>query len=187
MATIKEYLKEKLKDAYTDEISGEVDKLLGSGYVPKDVVRVDYIEKISGLEKEITKRDEQIDALKKSSGDADELKKQIDTYQAENKTLKESHDQELTKLKFDFRLEGALLAAGAKNATAVKGLLKTENLKLDGDTIIGLEEQLTAIKKSDAYLFDEAKTKVPGTGGNPPTPPGQDTQKKPTAEGRVIF
>ena len=52
-------------------------------------------------------------------------------------------------------MENALSGAKAKNGKAVKVLLNMENVKLDSDgKLIGLSEQLDAIKKSDGYLFE---------------------------------
>jgi hypothetical protein len=44
-------------------------------------------------------------------------------------------------------------------------LLNLENIKLDGDNLIGLDDQLKAIKESDDYLFEDQPSG--GTGANP--------------------
>ena len=70
------------------------------------------------------------------------------------------------KCSLNYAIERALTAAKAKNAKAVKALLDMEKVKLDGEQLLGLDDQLKAIKESDPYLFGESG-KV-GSGTNPP-------------------
>ena len=44
--------------------------------------------------------------------------------------------------------------AKAKNVKSVKANLDLEKIKLDGDKLLGFDDQIEALKKSDAYLFD---------------------------------
>ncbi|MCI2256507.1 phage scaffolding protein [Domibacillus sp. PGB-M46] len=55
---------------------------------------------------------------------------------------------------FDFTLDRALMEAKSKNAKAVRALLNTEAITLDGETLIGLKDQLDKLKETDAYLFE---------------------------------
>ena len=69
-------------------------------------------------------------------------------------------------MQLDFAIEKALATAKAKNAKAVKALLDMEKVKLDGEQLLGLDDQLKAIQQSDPYLFGE--TGKVGSGTNPP-------------------
>ena len=73
----------------------------------------------------------------------------------------------MAQMQLDFAIEKALAAAKAKNAKAVKALLDMEKVKLDGEQLLGLDEQLKELQKSDAYLFGE-----PGRVGGGTNPPG---------------
>lgn len=76
--------------------------------------------------------------------------------------------KQLSALKFDHALDGALTGAKARNAKAVKALLQSDALKLQEDgSIMGLKEQLETIKKDNDYLF-ESDTPTPRivVGGN---------------------
>jgi hypothetical protein len=99
------------------------------------------------------------------------LLKQINDLQDANKQTAKEFQTKLDKQAFEFALEKAIVAAQAKNPKAVKALLNTENIKLDGDKLLGLDDQLTALKTSDGYLFGE----TPGLSGRKPnennTPP----------------
>ena len=96
--------------------------------------------------------------LKQSVADRDkqleELKKQIETLQQQNADREKAHQAELAQLKLDHAIDAALAAAGAKNAKAVKALLDVSKVKLGEDgKLTGWEEQIKAVQKSDSYLF----------------------------------
>lgn len=117
---------------------------------------------IKGLKEQLKDRDGQIEDLKKAAGSNEDLKKQIEEMQEKNKTAEDAHKAEIHQMKVDMAVERAL--KDAKNATAVKALLnglgKAEFAE-DG-TIKGLEDQIKALKKSDAYLFNDGKPKLKG-------------------------
>lgn len=107
------------------------------------------------LKQSVADRDKQLEDLKKSSGDNAELKKQIETLQQQNADQKKAHEAELNQLKLDNAIDAALMAAGAKNGKAVKALLDVTKVKLSEDgKLTGLDEQVAAVQKSDAYLFE---------------------------------
>ena len=130
------------------------------GYVPK--ARFDEVNnEKKKLELDVRDRDGQLETLKNSTGDVEALKQQISTLQADNKAKDDAHAAEIKKLKIDSAIETALTNAKAKNATAVKALLKDldkAELAEDG-SIKGLSEQITALQKSDSYLFEAKETK----------------------------
>ncbi|MEE0138245.1 phage scaffolding protein [Fusobacterium ulcerans] len=128
-------------------------------YIPKE--RFDEVNtKVKQLETSVSERDKQLDDLKKSTGDVEALKTQIQTLQNDNKTKEEAYKVELSNLKKNNALELALTGAKVKNSKAIKALLDDEKIKLKDDgTLEGLSEQLEAIKKTDAYLFEETQTK----------------------------
>ncbi|MBS5784078.1 MAG: phage scaffolding protein [Clostridium sp.] len=127
---------------------------------------------IADLQKQISDRDKQLETLKKSSGDNEALQKQITDLQAANKTAKAEYDAQVKKLQLDSRVETALLGAKAKNSKAVRALLDESKISLDGENVLGLHEQLEALKKDAAYLFgeDKAQNPPPPADGNPPKP-----------------
>lgn len=106
------------------------------------------------LTKQVKDRDTQIDGLKKSAGDNEELKKQIETLQADNKAKDEAHAKELTQLKIDGAVEKALTDSGAKNIKAAKALLDLTDAKLaDDGTIKGLTEQIQKLQADEGSKF----------------------------------
>lgn len=122
----------------------------------------EVIEENKTLKQTVSDRDKQLETLKKSSGDSEELKKQIEDLQQQNETNKAAYEKEMAKLRLDNAVEAALAAAGAKNVKAVRSLFDAEKLKLDDDgKVDGLEEQISAVKKSDPYMFAEKEAPAP--------------------------
>jgi hypothetical protein len=143
------------------------------GYIPK--TRFDEVNnEKKKLELDVRDRDSQLEKLKKSAGDNEDLQKQIEDLQKENKAKDEAHKAEIKALKIEQAIESALTGAKAKNNIAVKALLKDMDKAelLEDGTIKGLSDQLTALQKSDPYLFTEPtkpkfKGAEPGQGKDP--------------------
>ena len=156
---VDEELAAKLETASQEELKG---------FIPK--ARFDEINnEKKKLELDVRDRDSQLETLKNSTGDVEGLKKQIETLQADNKKKDEEHAAEVRQLKIDAAVDAALSAAKAKNATAVKALLKDMDkaeLQEDG-TIKGLAEQIAALQKSDDYLFEANTSKKQMKGAKP--------------------
>lgn len=165
-----DWLKELLKKAgipedKVDGVIADINKELPKHFIPKDKYN-EVAEAKKKLEADIAERDKQLEDLKKAAGSNEELKKQIEALQAENKKAAEEWQAKVAQMQLDFAIERALTNAKAKNPKAVKALLDLEKVKLDGDKLLGLDDQLKAIQQSDPYLFGESG-KV-GGGTNPP-------------------
>lgn len=133
----------------------------------------------------IKERDKQLETLKNSPDNPETLKQQIQQLQDDNKVKDEAHQKEIKELKVNSALEKALTNAKAKNAKAVQALLDLgDDVELNEDgTIKGLDEKIKALKKSDAYMFDDAKPSTSVKGANPsstnPSNPIDPGSKKP--------
>ncbi len=165
-----DWLKEILKKAGIEEekvdgVISDISKELPKYFIPKDKYN-EVAEAKKQLEKDIQERDNQLEQLKNAAGNSEELKAQIEQLQAENQKAAEEWQAKMAQMQLDFAIEKALAAAKAKNAKAVKALLDLEKVKLDGDKLLGLEDQLKEIQQSDPYLFGE--TGKVGSGTNPP-------------------
>ena len=101
----------------------------------------------------IQERDTQLEGLKKSAGDNEELKKQIETLQNENKTTKEKYEADLKELQITNAIKLAI-ADKAQDVDLVAGLFDKSKLILGDDgKVTGLEEQLKGIQESKSFLF----------------------------------
>ena len=153
--------KEKLIEmGLTEELATKVAKELDGNYVPK--TRFNEVNtELKQAKDQVKERDSQLETLKKSVGDSDELKKQIETLQNENKTKDETHAAEIKQLKIDTAVDKALADAKAKNPKAVKALLDLAKAELSDDgTIKGLDAQIKALTEAEdsKFLFDTDST-----------------------------
>lgn len=178
-------LEKEQVDKILDENSQDIGKAKGDlEKVQADLATAQ--QEVTTLKVQVADRDGQLETLKNSTGDVEAMKQQIATLQADNKAKDDAHAAEIKQLKIDAAIESALTGAKAKNNTAVKALLKDlDKAELGEDgTIKGLAEQIEALQKSDAYLFDTTTTKKaqvkgakPGESGNEDGDHDVDTSK----------
>ena len=142
---ISEELAAKAEKASLEELKGYVEKSKHD----------EVVEENKTLKTSVSDRDKQLETLKASAGDNEELKKQIETMKQQNAEQEKAHKAELAQLRLDNAIENALTVAGAKNSKAVKALLDVSKVKLGEDgKLSGWDDQIKAIQKSDAYLFN---------------------------------
>lgn len=159
---------ELIKLGLTDEAAEKVAAASAEelkGFIPK--ARFDEVNTAKNhAEEQVKERDKQIEGLKAASGDAESLKKQIETLQAANKQKDSEHAAEIKKLKVDAAVDAALTAAKAKNLKAARALLDLDKAELSDDgTVKGLAEQIEKLKAGDdtKFMFDaSAKPKMKG-------------------------
>ncbi len=143
---ISEELAAKAEKASQEELKGYVEKSNHD----------EVMEENKTLKTQVTERDRQLEILKASAGDNEELKKQIEAMKQQNAAQEKAHKAELAQLKLDNAIDAALTAAGAKNGKAVRALLDVSKVKLGEDGKLGgWDDQLAAVQKSDPYLFAE--------------------------------
>lgn len=146
-----EQLQEKLKDNKEIKLAN----LASGGFV--DVQKHnETVEKLNKANDTITGLQ---DTVKKFDGvDIDKLKNDVSDWQ--NK-----YNTDLAAVKLDSAVNMALVEAKAKNPKLAKAALDMSLIKMDGDNLLGLTEQLDNLKKSDAYLFEEERQEPTNEGG----------------------
>ena len=132
----------------------EFKAFLDGSYVPKSRFN-EVNEEKKTLQTTVADRDKQLEALKKTSGDAEGLKKQIESLQAENKKAKEESEAKLKDLQFNNAIKLAIVEK-AQDVDIVSGLFDKTKLILGEDgKVTGLEEQLKALEKEKPFLFKQ--------------------------------
>lgn len=131
-----------------------IQKELPNHFIPKDKYN-STSEELKELKGQLSERDKQLEELSSKAQGSEELQNQIKALQEQNKATQTEYEQKLQQQQFDFALDKSLSAAKVKNTKALKALLDMDTIKLDGENLKGLEEQLKAIKESDSYLFAE--------------------------------
>lgn len=153
--------KEKLMEmGLTEELATKVAKELDGNYVPK--TRFNEVNtELKQAKDQVKERDSQLETLKKNVGDSEELKKQIEALQNDNKTKDEAHAAEIKQIKIDAAVDKALADAKAKNPKAVKALLDLAKAEISDDgTIKGLDAQIKTLSEAEdsKFLFDTDNT-----------------------------
>ncbi len=118
----------------------------------------------SGVEEQLKAVQE---SLKKFDGvNVDELKKQIETANAQVAEKEKEYQAKLDDLEFSGLLDTAIAGAKAKNAKAVKALLDIDTLKGSKNRSEDIKAALEAIAKDNDYLFDSGTSQGTGTSNN---------------------
>lgn len=168
------WLREIIGEAYTEEMDAAVCQAIGRDFV----ARVDFNAKntrVKELEAQVGQLEEaakghtkQLEELKKSAGDNEELTRKIGELEQQAKVDRVNYEKELAAVRLSSAVDAELTAAGAKNTVAVKAVL-ADYLKdakiVDGKVVAGVgDESITlaakveALKKdnSTAFLFGSA-------------------------------
>lgn len=171
---LKELLGEELYQQVSAKAGDKKIAVVSDGnWFPKDkfdAVNADNKE----LKSQLKDRDDQLVELGKKAKDSEELTNEINSLKETNATQAKDYEEKLQAQKFDTKLDDKLREAKVRNPKAAKALLEIDQIKLDGDKLLGLDNQLSALKESDAYLFAEEETPAGLKGRNPHIPPGSE-------------
>ena len=148
-----EELAAKIAEQSAEELKGMIPKTrLDEVIAERDAAKKDHADVLK-----------QLGVLQKETGDVQSLKDKIQELQDNAKEAEKTHAAEIQTLKINNAVETALIGAKALNTTAVKALLKLEGAELAEDgTVKGLSDQITALQKSDAYLFGSSTPTMKG-------------------------
>lgn len=106
------------------------------------------------LKSQLSSRDKDLAKLQKDNKDNEELKTQIDTLKNQYKDLEKTSAENLTKIQRESALSALLSESKVKNPKAVAALLDNDTIVFKDGQLSGAKEQIEALQKSDAYLFD---------------------------------
>lgn len=124
---------------------------------------------LDGIKAQLTEANTTIEGFKKL--DIEGVKKSADEWKAKAEKAQADAAAQVTQIKFDHALTQALVGAKAKNATAVRALLKLDDLKLTADgSIVGLEDQIKKVREANDFLF-EAEGATPKIVAGTSSPP----------------
>ena len=168
------WLKEIIGDAYTEEMDAAACQAIGKDFVARadfnaKNTRVKELEaQVGQLEEAAKGHAKQLEELKNSAGDNEELTRKIGELEQQAKADRANYEKELAAVRLSSAVDAELTAAGAKNTVAVKAVL-ADYLKdakiVDGkvvakvgDESITLAAKVEALKKdaSTDFLFGSA-------------------------------
>ena len=174
----------KILKAYQDSIKDQ--------YIP--IARFNEVnEEKKELKAQLEERDGQLKELKVKATGNEELTSKITELENLNNQTKKEYETKIAELRKETSIELKLKDEKAKNIKAVKALLDLKKVSLEGDSLIGLEEQLKGLKETDPYLFgeDTIRGREPNKDTNPV---GDEYKNNPwskehlnlTEQGRII-
>lgn len=168
------WLKEIIGETYTEEMDAAACQAIGKDFVARadfnaKNTRVKELEaQVGQLEEAAKGHAKQLEELKKSAGDNEELTRKIGELEQQAKADRANYEKELAAVRLSSAVDAELTAAGAKNTVAVKAVL-ADYLKdakiVDGkvvakvgDESITLAAKVEALKKdaSTDFLFGSA-------------------------------
>lgn len=160
-----------------DEAIKEINKDAPKNVIPKDQYNTVSTAKTQ-LEADLKERDTQLDTLKKSTGNVEELQAQITKLQGDNAKAKADYDEKVKNMKYDSAIEKALSSALHPELIGTK--IDRAKLKLDKDeNVLGLDEQVTGLKETYKDQFKPNKTgPSPANNGQPTGTVTQDQFNK---------
>lgn len=165
---IKDLIEEikKQSDLTEEQIEEKLNKALGETHVPKNVFN-EKTEAEKQAKAKITEYEGQIAELQKSGNLTAEQKTKIDELTAKLAEQETNYQKELTTTKRGYALEQALLGAKARDIKSVLPHIDQTKLAWGEDHSLagGLKEQLEALQKDKAFLFET--TTEPQKGNRP--------------------
>ena len=161
-------MKEKLKAiGLEDEMVTKVDEILKAElkdrYVPLE--RFNTVnERKNKLEEDVGNLDSELEKLKKSSGDIDSLKEQIEVLQNANRTAQAEYDAKIKAMRTDDFVKTKLMEAGLIDAKYIPGVKAYLNLdELDIDNVKSVEKFDSAISEAKSITSAWFKSTEPPT------------------------
>ena len=134
-----------IAEGLADKILEDVNKDYVPSYRYKEVK--DSLESLNG---EVSKRDKQIDGLKKLSGNKEELEAEINSLKEANKKAKEEAEENLKAIRKDNAITEYLYNQRVNNVGVLKKLLNNQDIKYEDEKLIGIDEQMKALREDNS-------------------------------------
>ncbi len=190
MDFLKEHLSEELYNQLVEALKDKGDDVKLANLASGEFVRKDKFDgEVSRAKAENDELTEEIKTLQGDLEKANSSTGDIETIKADAAKAKEDSETRLAELvatgeksALDYEVRLAVVAFGAKDEKSVIAHLDRDKVTLADGKLIGLDEQLTEIKKSNEYLFGEPKTIYQSNPLNPPPPENENTPDKWAAE-----
>lgn len=196
-----------LKELLGEELHNQVLAKLGDkhkiavvsdgNWIPKDKFN-EVNEAKKQAEEALKERDKQLADLKKAAEGNEELRKQIEELQQQNKTAAEQYEAKLRDMAVTTAIKLAV-AGNAHDPDLVASLMDKSKIEIDenGNVKAGLDDQIKALRESKGFLFVEKDgTGAKFRGAKPPegSDKGSSGQKNPwskehfnlTEQGRIL-
>lgn len=127
--------------------------------------------KMEGVQEQLTKahetiaaRDTQLETLKNSTGDIEQLKQRVEALQAENEETAGKYTEQINEMKLNTAIK-LMIAGKVHDEDLTAGQFDKSKLILNEDgTVTGLQDQLQAIQENKKFLFKATEEPGAATG-----------------------
>lgn len=164
---IKDLLTEyKEKDLTDEQVEEKLNKALGETHVPKAVFN-EKLEAEKSAKAKLTEYETKIKDFEKAGTLTEEQKTQIEELNKKLEETEEEYKAQLTAIKRTYALESAIAGAKARDIKSVLPHIDQSKIAWSEDNAVagGLKEQIEALQKDKAFLFE-----VEGEGAPPAKP-----------------
>lgn len=171
---------EKLKELVGEDVYKQhiEPKLGGKDYFfaeGKDFIPIAKFNEVNEAKKEaeaqLKERDNQLIQLQKTVKGNEELTNQINDLREANTKSQQEYENKVLEIQKSYELEKVLTSSGARNTSALKGMLDLEKCTFKEGKYTGLDEQIAQIKKDNDWLFVNTVPQSAGSNHNPNNPP----------------
>ena len=143
---------------------------------------------LEASQEQLSQRDADIEKLKKSAGDVDGIKQQLADLQTKYTTETEQYQKQIADRDFNDLLKTTAEGYKPRDLKAVMPFLDVEKLKASKNQEADIKTALEAVKKDNAYLFQDTQipkvvSYTPGSGGKGT----EDTKTRANEALRSIF
>ena len=158
--------KEKvLEMGIAEELADKILEDINKDYVPSYRYK-EVKDSVESLNSEISKRDKQIDGLKKLSGNKEELEAEINSLKEANKKAKEEAEENLKAIRKDNAITEYLYNQRVNNVGVLKKLLNNQDIKYEDEKLIGIDEQMKALREDNSLKSLFANNDLRGANPN---------------------
>lgn len=165
---LKELLGEALFNQVNEKLGDKKLAIVNDGnWFPKS--KFDEVnEAKKQLESDLMNRDQQLTDLKKSVGDNEDLKKQIEQLQTDNKKKDEEYQTKLKDMSVTTAIKLAV-ASEVHDPDLLLSILDKSKIEIDenGNIKTGLDDQVKSLRESKAFLFVQKEVDPKFKGVNP--------------------
>lgn len=158
--------KEKLLEmGIAEDLADKILEDVNKDYVPSYRYK-EVKDSLESLNSEISKRDKQIDGLKKLSGNKEELEAEINSLKEANKKAKEEAEENLKAIRKDNAITEYLYNQRVNNVGVLKKLLNNQDIKYEDEKLIGIDEQMKVLREDNSLKSLFANNDFRGTNPN---------------------
>jgi len=168
---VKEKLSPETYEKVMSELGDDVKLFVNDGtYIPKSRLNEES-EKRRLAEEKLSATTSTLDELKATAGQASELSEKVNELNSMLEQKDSEFQQQLELVKKESKFEAELSKLKPKNEKAVRALFELDNIKLDGDNLLGFTDQAKEILEANPFLFESDKKSPPQGGSGGQTPP----------------